>query len=238
MPIKGYSYSYNEDTDTSFIVGKTFQINLLESSSGFQSLVPLYLVSRRISSIDFNDEDYQRKNLNVTQSIRMNTEISDLMLNNKIGIHDKNEEIDKIRARYFNKCFINIVEEPELNLYPSSQWEILKSLMEYNNTEESNKLLMTTHSPYIINFLTLAVKANSLYSNINNESKKSKLEEIVPFSSTVDSKDLAIYEFDDKGNINKLGDYNGLPSDDNFLNNMLAEGNNQFGALLDIEEQL
>jgi len=239
LPLKKYSYGYDENTDTSYILGKEHQINLLEASSGFQSLVPLFLVSRHLSNSIFKDEESQRKNLSVTQSIRMNKEISDIMLNNKIELLNKNDEIDKIRTRYYNKCFLNIVEEPELNLYPSSQWEILKSLLEYNNLDEGNKLLMTTHSPFLINYLTIAVKANSLKGIIEAEDLKDKLNKIVPLDSTINQNDLTIYELDEiDGTIKKLQTYNGLPSDENQLNERLGESNELFAQLLEIQQKL
>jgi hypothetical protein len=103
-----------------------------------------------------------------------------------------------------------------------------------------NKLIMTTHSPYLIIYLTLAVKGDALIEKCRNykgeNDFKSSLSEVVPFDSVVRASDLVIYELDDKGNITKLGNYNGIPSDDNFLNEKMAEGNELFGKLLDIEE--
>ena len=37
---------------------------------------------------------------------------------------------------------------------------MLESLLSFNNENENNKLIITTHSPYLINYLTLAVKAD------------------------------------------------------------------------------
>ncbi|MCP6711396.1 ATP-binding protein, partial [Klebsiella pneumoniae] len=66
-------------------------------------------------------------------------------------------------SRRFNKsAFINIVEEPEQNLFPSSQWEMLKSLLEFNRQGKSNRLVLTTHSPYIVSYLSLAVQGKHL----------------------------------------------------------------------------
>ena len=48
-----------------------------------------------------------------------------------------------VLAAKFNKsAFINIVEEPEQNLFPTSQWEMLQSLLRFN--EANNKLAITT----------------------------------------------------------------------------------------------
>ena len=45
--------------------------------------------------------------------------------------------------------------------------------------------------------------------------------------------DLVIYEMNEiTGTITKLGNYEGIPSDQNYLNQSLVEGNRLFDALL------
>jgi hypothetical protein len=48
-----------------------------------------------------------------------------------------------------------------------------------------------------------------------------------------------IYELDEQdGSIQLLGNYKGLPSDENKLNNALGEGNESFAKLLEIDQKL
>ena len=97
---------------------------------------------------------------------------------------------------------------------------------------------MTTHSPYLINYLTLAVEANKLKDKAVRDDVKAKINAIVPLQSTIDGNDLIIYQLDEKtGTIEKLKDYKGLPSDENKLNDGLAESNDEFSNLLDLEDQ-
>jgi hypothetical protein len=98
---------------------------------------------------------------------------------------------------------------------------------------------MTTHSPYVINYLTLAVKAYPLYSRVQTEEQREKLNLIVPSMSAVEASDLVIYELDDhNGTISLLPNFDGIPSGKNYLNRSLAEGNQLFDSLLEIEETL
>ena len=240
LPINAVNYKYESESDTSFIIGKDFKVNLLVASSGFQSLVPLFLVSSSLAKLIKNPSEISPANISVDQSIRMNNEISAIMLDDKLLDEEKIKKVKLVKAKFQNKAFINVVEEPEQNLYPTSQQQLLYSLLEFNNLNVGNKLIMTTHSPFIINYLTLAVKADSLIDksmNYKGEGDfKSALSAIVPWNSTVRSTDLIIYELDENGNISKLGNFNGIPSDDNYLNENLAKGNELFGNLLDIEE--
>ena len=51
--------------------------------------------------------------------------------------------------------------------------------------------------------------------------------------------DIAIYEFNEEsGSISLLETYQGLPSDDNFLNSMLEITNDKFADLLEIQQTL
>ncbi|MCF8342171.1 MAG: hypothetical protein K9I82_14450, partial [Chitinophagaceae bacterium] len=61
---------------------------------------------------------------------------------------------------------------------------------------------------------------------------KTRLNDIVPISSTVNPKELVIYELDETdGSIKKLGNFEGIPSDKNFLNNSLGNTNLLFDSL-------
>ena len=85
--------------------------------------------------------------------------------------------------------------------------------------------------------MTLAVEANKLKSKVKTEELASKLNKIVPLNSTLNGNDLVVYQLDEKnGQIMKLKSYKGLPSDENYLNIGLAESNDEFSKLLDIED--
>ncbi len=245
LPLRGYSYEYDENEDLSYVVGDNYRISIIEAASGFQSFIPLFLVSKKLASLISESQNKKKSELTVTQSVRFANEIMEIMNDNTLTDKEKNKLTKSVRAKYFNKCFINIVEEPEQNLYPTSQQQMLNSLLEFNNQNKGNKLIMTTHSPYLINYLTLAVKGGNVYKTLVEKGFKSgdlefsKTNEIVPISSTVVSDDLAIYELDDKkGTIEALGKFEGIPSDKNYLNVSLGEVNRLYDSLLDIEEEL
>ena len=151
--------------------------------------------------------------------------------------------LSAISSKFNKTAFINIVEEPEQNLFPSSQRQMLNSLLALNNMNADNKLIITTHSPYLINYLTLSVKADSLIDkSLNYKGKddfKTVISKIVPFNSIAKPKDLIIYELNEiDGTIKLLENYKGLPSDENYLNESLAESNELFAQLLEIQQAL
>jgi energy-coupling factor transporter ATP-binding protein EcfA2 len=241
LPISKLFFEYRNQTETSVIIGKDYILDLLEASSGLQSVVPLFLVSRNLMLSIERKPDNSKVNISVKQGLRQDKEIETVENDKSLSQEEKNKRKKLIRGKYQNNCFINIVEEPEQNLFPTSQKEILESLLELNNSNIGNKLIMTTHSPYLINYLTLAVKAKAVLNKwglVKMENPDlNALNNIVKIYAAINSGDLVIYEVDEKiGTILKLKDYKGLPSDDNYLNMDLEHSNELFAELQEMEK--
>ena len=86
-------------------------------------------------------------------------------------------EIATIANKYTNSFFLNIVEEPEQNLFPESQMKNLAFLLEAANVNDENKIVMPTHSPYVLPYITLAGKAYELMNkgiNVIQHGKKKR----------------------------------------------------------------
>lgn len=236
LPINNAGLEYIPSTDSLIVKGDDYDLDLLEASSGFQSLVPLFLVSRHLAK-RVEKQSENKETMSNEERTRFRESVADIMSNNDLTPVQKREAISAIASKFNKAAFINIVEEPEQNLFPSSQWEMLQSLLAFNNTNEGNKLIMTTHSPYVINYLTLAVKAHELKNKQNESSVLAQIDKIVSLKATVNPTDLAIYELDERnGTIRKLEDYKGLPSDENYLNEGLEKSNDLFVELLRIED--
>ncbi len=66
---------------------------------------------------------------------------------------------------------------------------------------------------------------------------RAQINEIVPQKSAISHDDLVIYELDEKdGSIRMLGSKNGIPNDNDYLDNALGIINEMFSDLLDIED--
>ncbi|MFA6008433.1 MAG: AAA family ATPase [Desulfobacteraceae bacterium] len=241
LPIGKVTFEYRKQHKKSLLVGPDFKIELLEASSGFQSLVPLFIVTKHLSRIIRDSGNTTHKEISVDEEKKIRKEIDKIFGNANISDDIKSMLLEKLSARFKYSSFLNIVEEPEQNLYPISQKEILFELLNSKNDFTNNKLIITTHSPYIINYLTLAVKAdfvkNKLQGNSNSQELLEELSTVVPLSSTINSSSLSIYQLENDGSINRLPDYNGLPNDENYLNEFLAESNDLFIKLMEIEDK-
>lgn len=241
LPINNIKLEYQKLNKLSYIIGEDYKIKLSESSSGIQSFVPLFIVSAYLGNSLKKKENNVFKEISIEEEKRIRGEVEGILSNPNINDEIKKAALEFLSSKTSYSAFINIVEEPEQNLFPTSQKKMLYNLLEVNNSSKGNKLIMTTHSPYLINYLTLAIEANNLklrISELTNE-QKNKLQKILPFNAILKPDELSIYElFEEEGLIKLLDNYKGLPSDENKLNEELGEGNELFAKLLEIEQRL
>lgn len=241
LPIGDMSFTYDRLNKVSWIngkngVGKSYKITLKDASSGYQSLMPMVLVCHYLSDMvkksGSDSIDYEEQK-------RLQQEVDKIMTDDGLSETIKNAMLRTLSAKYRYSEYVNVVEEMEQNLYPESQKLVLFDLLKINNVMNRNKLVLTTHSPYLVNYMTLVVKACELDNRLVGESQhlRKSLYDIVPKESMMQASDLSIYELKD-GEANLLEDYGGIPSDANFLNQKMIETNHLFDQLLDVEEQM
>ncbi len=213
-----------------------FDIQLSAGSSGFHSSLPMLLVSKNLTEMVRSSST--KSDLDAQGLQALNKEVRKIMEDTTLSYEVRMASLHSLSSRFRYSRFINIVEEMELNLFPDSQRGTLYELIADTNVLPANKLILTTHSPYLVNYLTLAIKAHELAERASgNNNAQEKISAIVPRSSQIPSMDVTIYEME-AGSARELSYYCGIPSDENFLNSRLEATNTDFGALMDIEEEL
>ena len=247
LPINGTSAEYDKTHDTIYIRGNNYRINLTDAASGFQSLVPLYLVSRYLCNSIKSKKNGE--SMSSEEKKRFEKQFEEITRDPNLNDEQKRIARSNLGKSYNKAAFINIVEEPELNLFPGAQKDFLYELLKLNNiireneTEPGNRVILTTHSPYLINFLSVAIYGAALSKKIDSsnkkESLKNKLFKVVPQGALTSVDDVSIYQLSETdGSMKKLSSAEGIPSDNNLLNNLIQQGNEEFDKLLEIEEQL
>ena len=240
LPINNTRFEYRKQNKKSLLTGENFRIDLLNASSGFQSLVPLYLVTKYVSKVTSKNNSSRYKEISLEEEKKIRKEVERILDDKNSSEDIRHIILEKLSSLPKYSCFLNIVEEPEQNLYPNSQKHILFELIRTKNEAENNQLVLTTHSPYIINYLTLAIKANAIKVKAEGSNQTNileRLDTIVPREAAISSEQVAIYQINEEGTIHKLPDYNGLPSDENYLNEHLTSSNDLFIDLLELENE-
>lgn len=124
--------------------GQSFEIDFLHSSSGTQTSAPVLLIARYFSQeFDF-ESAFNRSVLSYLSKVDALTSFKAV------------RNLGDLKKRIFVH-----IEEPELSLFPDAQCDMMASLLGFlfeENTHEMS-LFVSTHSPYIINFLNLIIRA-------------------------------------------------------------------------------
>lgn len=131
----------------------SYKVGFEDASSGIQNVVPM------ITIIDYFVNRYDLVNSFNRAIISV---LSDVDLLSKFK-----PEIDIGKVNYKNLFFH--IEEPELSLYPDSQLrlmeQIVNSCYRNKNSDFTTSCMITTHSPYIVNYLNLLIKKKILEFN-------------------------------------------------------------------------
>lgn len=234
LPINKAMLDYDKLNDTLNLKGEDYKIKLTEASSGFQSFAPIYMVSNYLVNTIKKDSGI-KVSMSGEEISRFRKEIEQLYKDKHLSDEQKRIAISVLPQKFNKTSFVNIVEEPEQNLFPTSQRDMLYSLLKINNEIADNKLIITTHSPYLVNYVSVAVEAGKLKKGVT-AGKEKQLNAIVPISSAISADDLAIYQLNEKeGSVELLDNYEGIPSDENFLNNEIGRTNELFADLLDLQ---
>jgi len=94
-----------------------------------------------------------------------------------------------------------LIEEPELNLFPIKQ----KNITEYIISKLSNtinKLIITTHSPYILSVLDTLILAKNTFNE--HPELKDELSKIISDDKWIDYDDISVYEVKNDGTVRSI----------------------------------
>lgn len=244
LPINKVTFEYDKLNKIAHIVGEdgSYKLRLSEASSGFQSTVPLYLVTKYLSDRLSAEADPSVQETSLEDQKKVDKEVKSILEDPELTPEIRQSYLRQLSAKRKRACFINIVEEPEQNLFPSSQQSVLNKLLQYANKAVGNRLVMTSHSPYIISYLSIVIQSAYLKKEIIEKGKNElldKLFSIVPEEYQVNSEDVLVCELDEtKGTISSVPNPYGIPSDKNYLNQFIRRGNEVFDSLLELEEEL
>jgi len=253
LPINGYDFALDKETGDYYVVnrsvdntGKSSRTPVQFSSSGIQSILPMLLITDYL--YDSVESKLTRQGLDIeSQSIGGNP-FYKVAENNtaKYIDNDSGVLLDAFFSRIASPCsnFINIVEEPEQNLFPPTQRLALRRLLSVVNSSTDNKLVLSTHSPYVVWDIIASTMARSIVDAIKaKEDEKglfcSYLEEVDKLydkKSRLNIKEVQMYETSHDGTICNVEEKNGYFSDKNFLNYHLRLGHNLLEALFELKQ--
>ncbi|WP_303224069.1 AAA family ATPase [Butyricimonas faecihominis] len=166
-----------------------------------------YKIGNKVAAIDV---------MNIMVSFSNDGDMILLPDNTKIKIGQASSGIQSIVPlwlvfRYFISRIhsdLLVIEEPELNLFPSTQVKLIHSIIDGMKSKNGN-LVLTTHSPYVLSVIDNLILANEVRVNAKKGTKKiveSKIKELIPSMVLIDFDDVSSYFFDSNGEVIEVRD--------------------------------
>lgn len=232
----GINYHHIEDTDSDILTlnKQKKEISLKNASSGLQSVIPLVLI------IDYLTKGFYDKKQ--PPSIFEAKEMANFILNNidELGVEitedftiDKEvlQRILRIRDQRLRYHYSRlIIEEPEQNLFPETQRDLIYYILEAIESSKFNhKLLLTTHSPYVLYALNNCIMGYKVKEDI----PKDELEEFKSREAWISPDCVSIWEIEkNKGTIKSIKDEKTGTVSKHYFNKVMNEIMNEYYDML------
>ena len=245
----GVNYRYVEAKEEDHIQGgegdSAYDILLSNASSGLQSLTPLLVMIEYLTKWIYEEERLsfeQESKRKETAFILMREILLGRRPNQLTSFSDQDDlksflnklldEKDPDATKLFNEYSKHItsllkthnsqfiIEEPEMNLFPETQRDLVFHLLNKCLEREGNRLTITTHSHYILYALNNCMMAGLVYDKMDDGLK----ERLKCGAFRVDPSYISIYEIRE-GVVKRIQKEDGLIQDNYF--------DQQMGKLMD-----
>lgn len=234
MPIMslGLDYFYNQGVDADYLLqkGADNAIPLVSASSGYQSIVPLVVLLRWLSSGIYAE--------NKPFSPAENERVRNLLTHLSAISEEANAKIiERLRGFLEGRVYSHtqfIIEEPEQNLFPRTQMELLYQLLSEINHGRGHRLVLTTHSPYILYALNNCILAHIVKDAMDEELSKS----LACTKHAVKPKDVSVWSIADGCIRNESNEFNKTIQDSrglvrkNYFNDVMKDVMDEFNTML------
>ena len=249
----GVKYYYDDSVDKDFvIINDNTTIELTNTSSGLQSIIPLVILIDYLTNwIYSNEVPNSVENINKKEII-INTVIKDYINSNLPEAKDSSEFFkilyytlinrNDISSSGFEPLAVSIenysrnhwtnlfIEEPEQNLFPSSQRDLMYYLLKQVKANEDHRLLLTTHSPYILYALNNCMMGYLVKDNMPEDEAK----ELLCYPAWIDPKLVSVWEIVDR-RLRNIQDKDNIVSE-NYFDQKMTELTNEYYQMLNYYE--
>ena len=237
MPVinLGLNYYYNAESDRDVLVlNQKKMISLGASASGFQSIVPMSVLVNWMSTGLYKE--------NKPFSPAENQRIRDMLAHlSGSTVELEKQLIERVRGFIQGKVYTHtqfIIEEPEQNLFPKTQVDFLYYLLGAVNHGRNHRLVITTHSPFILYALNNCLLAYVV---------KDKIDEEIALSLdcqnyAVDPTTVSVWSLKDGFLCDESGEHNRTIQDKrglirkNYFNEVMRQVMGDFSKLLEYDD--
>lgn len=226
----GVNYYYDEKRGDIIRLVDGNELALSEASSGLQALIPMLVYINYVTKwIYENDADISydkytslqkallkdvfkenEAEFNLDEALKIpevraniNSLLKRISKLSETKSSDGNavtELIERIGKPHSTKLAI---EEGEMNIFPSTQYELVKAVVGAMNFERGDTLLLTTHSPYIMTSLNNLIQSGNSFRG--NPEMSSTIDAVIPKACWLNYSDVNAWKVDN-GTITSIKD--------------------------------
>lgn len=249
----GVKYYYDESSDKDFVILENQgKLELTDTSSGLQSIIPLVILLDYLTVWIYSKEVPNSVENIIKKEIIINTVIKDYINTNMPEAKDSSdiekliffalskhkdisssgfdpliESIENYSKNHWTNLFI---EEPEQNLFPSSQRDLMYFLLQTINGNKDHKLFLTTHSPYILYALNNCMLGHLVKDNMPEDEAK----ELLCYPAWIDPQKVSVWEIED-GRLRNIQDKDNIVSE-NYFDQQMTKLTNEYYQMLNYYE--
>ncbi len=246
-----YYYILDSDTDMLLLNEGQKELKLNYASSGLQSLIPLllpleYMTGKLFDIKNTESVDEKSEILNIfskyfsqvfdeTRRKEISEQLQEEAKTNRksFSISLKNEETEKLydilrrRREYHFSQFI--FEEPEQNLFPKTQRDLVYYMLQKITAESrDHRLLLTTHSPFILQAFNNCMMGYLVKDKMPQDEQKELLNNI----SYINPSLVSAYEITKEGTLKSIQNEKTGTIGKHYFNRMTNEIMNEYYDML------
>jgi len=265
----GYQYYYDKNRSSKrdriqHRNGVTYDISLSDSSSGLQSMTPLFVMLEYYATQYFNeysakssyiDDGKQKRTraalikkhiLSALKPDYTEEEIKGLLDQFNKRLREFDPEAREMYHQYENSLerlstpikTTYILEEPELNLFPETQMALMRYIIDICHSTHSHSCTLTTHSPYILYMLNNCMLAWLVKDNVDEATSA----ENMALRSAINPSTVSVWSIKDGYICNEVGERQRTIQDarglvrKNYFNMIMKDVMNEFNELLSYDD--
>lgn len=225
----GVKYHYDKNAGDIVTLQDGTPISLSEASSGLQAVIPLLVslsystdwIFKNTQDLSFNkfstlhetfikkmfvtdepaekilNDPYFKKNLNDLLSVLYHINTED---NISTELKTAANLVNRLGKPHYT---FMIIEEPEENLFPVTQYELTKHIFYSLNSNPENYVVITTHSPYILTSINNLIQAGNIIET--DTDKTSKVYQALGVNTHIRYKDINAWALEN-GELRSMND--------------------------------
>jgi len=235
----GVEYSFDKEIDQLTLLKSKRKLLLKDASSGLQSITPLLMLIDYLTNGFYEESKsnsvYEREEVVKTilanfgsiidHPIRSAKDDFDSLEKAEIRLTQRQTErlwkLLKNRRQYFFTNFI--IEEPEQNLFPTTQRDLIYHLFDQIiNTKRPHNLLITTHSPFVLYAINNCIMGKRISTDMSIDEQQ----ELKSYGSWIEPASISVWQMQDGAIASVLDERTGTVTKHYFneiMNELLTE---------------